>query len=168
MSTLKSLSMLQEIATRVTGGCYLLLLRKRISKEKTSIERVDISVYFKFNGIMWEMKQWDYVWNGIDHSDIVLEKSDGSLEISFQNSGDMLIIDVFDKHLLKKVSLTFLNEINDDLLISISTFLYKKKNPLLFWKKLDFIIIYHSMNDENNDNENEINFILERIPEFLF
>ena len=161
--------MLQEIATRVTNGHYLPLLHKKVSKEKVSVEWVDISVDFKFNGVMWKMNQWDSVWNNTNCSDVIFEKSDGSLEVYFGNSCGILMVDVFDKHLSKKVSLNFFNEMHEDLHISISTFLYKKKNPFFFWKKqLDFVITDHQMNDEKCDNESQINFIFERMPEFLF
>lgn len=89
-------------------------------------------------------------------------------KIDFSQYDDLCSLDVFDKELQKTVSLHF--DFNSNGSVYVFNHFWKQKRTAAFWKKPSLQIVKTTSYEiENVDeiNDENINFVWDRIPEFL-
>jgi hypothetical protein len=92
-----------------------------------------------------------------------------SSKIDFHQSYECYWIDVFDKELQKNVSL--LLDFDGEGSVMVFVHFYKQKRSIAFWKKPTQKIvktISYEVFGENQDADENINFVWDRLPTFLF
>ena len=86
--------------------------------------------------------------------------------IDFHQYDEWYKIGVLDKQLQRSVSLNFWIDSE----VSVSIFFYKKRRTRPFWKKPSLQIVksmHMDIDDQDEENNENIKFVWDRIPEFL-
>ncbi|MEK7588814.1 MAG: hypothetical protein AAB438_03280 [Patescibacteria group bacterium] len=105
---------------------------------------------------------------GLNLSSVEICMEDELSRITFYQCDVFPAISVFDKELNKSVTLDF-NFCGEDSVFVFVNF-WKQKRTIAFWKKPSLRIgktISYKVSKEDENNDENIKFVLDRVPEFL-
>ena len=129
---------------------------EKLSILKTITERVTSQIHLKLPQESFSLRS----------SEIFIENE--SLTINFYQFDGGYSIGILEKKSQKNVSLNFYSE--DEISGFIHSYTLRKKSVLKFWKKSDLQIkghICYSIIEENKNCDENIQFVWDRIPNFL-